>query len=496
MTISEKVYRDKIHGCWLGKSIGGTIGGPFEGETDFLDLPLAYPHKAIENDDLDLQLVWLNVLRESGLRITADDLAAAWLEHIIYPFDEYGVALANLKMGLTPPVTGYYNNWFKDSMGAPIRAELWGCLFPGKPATAAWYALQDAQVDHWGEGVYGEIFIAALESLAFVMTDLSDLMTQALSFIPEDCRVYQAVTMARRSFMDGESLLNSRNEILAGFRHDNFTDAPQNLAFTILGLLHGGGDVLKSVISAANCGYDVDCTAATAGAVAGILRGGKAVLATTDGEIDNRLVVGWGVQICDAPETLTELTDQTLALGLLAGQEVDLPEIDAPYTLTKLPAFEPPMRIPCHYDLVPDDIADTQPLLTESAQQVTFEGAFFNVEDLLTSDDDMLVIETCINLPAPRQLRFIPHCTGPVALWVDNWKVVEWTRSAPLVPAAHRGPKGYDRMNWDLLNLDAGIHELTLRIKHPSDNRGLEFAWLAVDADNHWITDLVYQLNA
>lgn len=494
MTISEEVYRDKIYGCWLGKSIGGTIGGPWEGNTEFLNLPFEYPREAIENDDLDLQLVWLKVLRESGLRITADDLAAAWLDHIIYPFDEYGVALANLKMGLKPPVTGYYNNWFKDSMGSPIRAELWGCLFPGKPATAAWYALQDAQVDHWGEGVYGEIFFAALESLAFENNDLNALINQALSFIPEDCRVYQAVSMAVRSFADGESLLNSRNEVLASFRNDNFTDAPQNLAFTILGLLHGEGDLLSSVIYASNCGYDVDCTAATAGAIVGILAGGKAVLTATDGEIDERVVVGWGIQNCEAPETLAELTDQTLALGLLGDQEADLPELDVPFTLTDIPPFETPMRIPCHYDLVPDDIGDSQPLLTESAQEVIFEGAFFDVEDLLTTDDDMLVLETCLNLPARRQLRLIPHCTGPVTLWVDNQKVVEWTSSAPFVPAAHRGPKGHNRMNGDIVDLDEGIHELTIRMKHPSGGRRLEFAWLAVDADNHWITDLVYEL--
>ncbi|MDT8391606.1 MAG: ADP-ribosylglycohydrolase family protein [Lentisphaeria bacterium] len=494
MTISEEIYRDKVHGCWLGKSIGGTIGGPLEGKTDFFDLPFTYPRETIANDDLDLQLVWLKVLRESGLRITADDLAAAWLDHIVYPFDEYGVALANLKMGLKPPVTGYYNNWFKDSMGSPIRSELWACLFPGRPATAAWYALQDAQVDHWGEGVYGEIFFAALESLAFDHEDVAALVSQALAFIPEDCRVYQAVSMVTRSFADGESLLNSRNEVLASFRNDNFTDAPQNMAFTILGLLHGGGDLLKSVIFAAKCGYDVDCTAATAGAVAGILAGGKAVLAAADADIDDRVVAGWGIQNCDVPETLSELTDQTVSLGSLADQEADLPELEAPFILPEIPPFEAPMRIPCHYDLVPDDIGDSQPLLTESAQEVTFEGAFFDVEDLLTSDDDMLVLETCLNLPFARTLRFIPHCTGPVALWVDNRKVVEWTTSAPFVPAAHRGPQGHDRMNWDMLNLDEGVHEVTIRVKHPSDGRRLELAWLAVDEDNHWIPDLVYEL--
>ena len=30
--------KDKIHACWIGKNIGGTIGGPYEGNREFLDV--------------------------------------------------------------------------------------------------------------------------------------------------------------------------------------------------------------------------------------------------------------------------------------------------------------------------------------------------------------------------------------------------------------------------------------------------------------------------
>ena len=36
LTISE--YLDKVHACWIGKNIGGTLGAPFEGCHDFLDV--------------------------------------------------------------------------------------------------------------------------------------------------------------------------------------------------------------------------------------------------------------------------------------------------------------------------------------------------------------------------------------------------------------------------------------------------------------------------
>ncbi len=30
--------RDKIYACWLGKNIGGTLGTPFEGKREVLDV--------------------------------------------------------------------------------------------------------------------------------------------------------------------------------------------------------------------------------------------------------------------------------------------------------------------------------------------------------------------------------------------------------------------------------------------------------------------------
>ena len=54
--INRKLYRDKVHACWIGKNIGGTMGGPFEGKPDLQDIhgyttPKGEP---LPNDDLDL----------------------------------------------------------------------------------------------------------------------------------------------------------------------------------------------------------------------------------------------------------------------------------------------------------------------------------------------------------------------------------------------------------------------------------------------------------
>ena len=64
MKLSFHEYLDKMRGCWNGKNIGGTLGTPFEGMRGLFDIqyysqPLDKP---LPNDDLDLQLVWLNAV--------------------------------------------------------------------------------------------------------------------------------------------------------------------------------------------------------------------------------------------------------------------------------------------------------------------------------------------------------------------------------------------------------------------------------------------------
>ena len=95
-----------------------------------------------------------------------------------------------------PPISGWYRNHNKDSCGCFIRSEIWACLAPGHPEIAVRYAYEDAICDHAGEGMYGEIFCAALQSAAFVEKDMHALIDAALSYVPKDCAVAGAVRAA------------------------------------------------------------------------------------------------------------------------------------------------------------------------------------------------------------------------------------------------------------------------------------------------------------
>ena len=123
-----------------------------------------------------------------------------------------------MRCGLQPPFSGTVNNPYKDSCGAYIRSEIWACLAPGCPEIAVKYAYEDALVDHGeGEGLYAEVFCAAMESAAFLEKDIRRLLQIGLSYIPDDCAVARAVRLAEKLYDDGTSWQEARDEILRNF---------------------------------------------------------------------------------------------------------------------------------------------------------------------------------------------------------------------------------------------------------------------------------------
>lgn len=326
--LNEQDYYRIVYGGWLGKNIGGTLGAPDEGKKELLELTYygRLPDGPLENDDLDLQLVWLHALEQYGPGLTAKELGQEWLEHVFFPYDEYGYALTNMRRGLLPPVAGWFNNPFNDCMGSPIRSEIWAMAAPGSPETAAYYAYQDAIVDHCGgEGVYGEIFFAALESAIFFEKDRDRLIDIGMSYIPEESRTAQALRDLLRWHRQGKNWIEARELILQDHGSDNFTDAPQNIAFTVLGWLYGQ-DFEDAILKAVNCGYDTDCTAATLGAILGMLLGPEGLPEKWVKPVGDKIVVSPPIKGFPAPTNLDELTRRTIRMGkqILAAWDTDI----------------------------------------------------------------------------------------------------------------------------------------------------------------------------
>lgn len=357
--LHEEEYYRKAYGAWLGKNIGGTLGEPVEGRKEQLDLKF-YPELPAEfdttdiayypdatdegeptplaNDDLDLQLIWLHALEQYGVELTATELGQEWVDHVFFPYNEYRYALANLRRSVDPPVSGKFNNeFYNDCMGAPIRSEIWALIAPGVPEVAAAYAYQDAIVDHaGGEGVYGEMFNAALESAAFVEDDPHRLIEIGLSYVPDDCTVASAVRDVVAWHREGRDWEATRGLILDEYGHPDMTNAPQNIAFVILGWLYGDG-FGDSLLKCVNCGYDTDSSGATIGSILGILYGKDAIPEEWVEPIGHTVVTRPQVKGFPAPDDLAELTDRTLSMARTVIAVRDLPIRIDPSEPTAIP---------------------------------------------------------------------------------------------------------------------------------------------------------------
>lgn len=248
--MSNEKFLDKIQGCWYGKCLGGAAGAPYEGIKALLAVE-DFTEKLnpdLPNDDLDLQLLWLDVLERKGPEITSVDLADAWIEKCWYPFSEYGYFMKNYMRGVEPPYSGILNNrFFKEGMGCPIRSEIWGIFCAGKPEMAVSYAYLDACLDHAENSIYAEQFLVAVEAMAFYEDDLEKLIVKGMEYIPKESRLSQAFVYVLDCFHKGKSWTEVRERILQRFGHPDFTNVIQNLAFIVIALLYGKGDMRETI---------------------------------------------------------------------------------------------------------------------------------------------------------------------------------------------------------------------------------------------------------
>jgi hypothetical protein len=160
------------------------------------------------------------------------------------------------------------------------------------------------------------MFTAALEAAAFVVNDLRQLITIGLSKIPADSRVARSVKLACELYDKETGFKDARNALVKDSKDLGWFQAPANLGFMVLGLLYGEGDFGRTVCCAVNCGDDTDCTAATAGAILGIMRGRNGIPEKWTKPIGNsiRTVAVDPVYARQLPKSLDELTERVVRL--------------------------------------------------------------------------------------------------------------------------------------------------------------------------------------
>lgn len=443
--MDKRTYKDKVAGCWIGKCLGGAIGMPFEGvpyQVDILEDNINI--KDVPNDDLELQLIWLMALKKHGAELNSRHLAEYWIEHIPHGCDEYSIALKNLHHGVMPPLSGWKDNMFADGMGAAIRSEIWAAVCPGRPDAAAYFAEQDASVDHWGDGVWAEIFMAAAESIAFVENDIPEILKTALKMIPENTRLFKTLDSVISLYEQNISEKEARSIVRERFYHHNFTDCVMNLSFIVFSLLWGEGDFIKTIISTVRFGRDTDCTAASCGAFLGICRG---VPEEWQSKVNEKLTLSHYVAIIPGtPKTLTSLINETLEL-----QKRLKPEASYPSYQPSMPQEFPSAAHWLILDEAKHDIpAIRKSLLSTGKCPEELKKFIIGTGDLqinlsdYAKDANILNLFSFLDVESPDAENTVISATADVGLtlWLDDKRVLNHHSRQLSIPSFHRAEGG------------------------------------------------------
>ena len=276
-------------GCLAGLAVGDALGQPTEGWTrqaivDKWGYLEGFVADLKVSDDTEYTLFSAQAFLRYGLHATSEDIAEAWLEHIVPqpgPFKGAGfsemAAIENLRRGLRPPFSGrHYHSW---SDGLAMRVAPCGILAAGNPNLAAHLAETDGSVSHDGEGVYAGQAVAAAQAVAMTSADLDRIIEAALSVLPEDSWTARNINLALE-LASGRGLgdvLEPLYDALA-VTYYPWSDLGPEAVGLAFGLLKAGrGDFHETVLAAVNLGRDTDTVAAIVGSILGAQQGMSAL---------------------------------------------------------------------------------------------------------------------------------------------------------------------------------------------------------------------------
>jgi len=310
---SRSVLAERIHGAWLGRVCGCFLGKVCEGwrrptMEGYLkgsgqwplsgyisnqappELLEAHGLKADqgcwielcdhmpEDDDLNYTVTGMEVIRQFGRSFTPTQVAQFWLQNIpiLRTFTAERVAYRNFVNAVFPPLSATWGNPYREWIGAQIRADFFGYANPGDPYTAAEYGWRDASISHIKNGIYGEMWSAAMNAAALTASSLDEVIESGFAVIPPKSRLALALRKvvawhaAGKTYEEAVELIHAEWDEKTGY---GWCHTISNAMVVLVALLWGGLDYGKTIGYAVQACFDTDCNGATAGSVLGGLLG-------------------------------------------------------------------------------------------------------------------------------------------------------------------------------------------------------------------------------
>jgi hypothetical protein len=228
------------------------------------------------DDDINYTAVFLGIVSKYGSHFTPMDVAQYWTAHL--PLSETcsaeRLAYRAFANCIMPPWSATWRNPYREWIGAQIRADAFGYLNPGDPQQAADFAWRDGCVSHVKNGIYGEMWVAAMLAACFVESDWQRIIAIGLSEIPECCRLRQGIERVLAAHARGDRFDGLMDQLLAQ------ADIPDlgihtisNAQVVAASLIYGEDDFTTTIGLSVMAGWDTDCNGATVGSLFGVKHG-------------------------------------------------------------------------------------------------------------------------------------------------------------------------------------------------------------------------------
>jgi ADP-ribosylglycohydrolase len=309
-----KDYAEKVYAGVLGKIIGVYLGRPFEGwtyERIFAKLgEITYfvndkigdfsedigghadqPPLVVTDDDITGTFTFLRALPDYGNArgLLPSQIGQTWLNYIIenrtilwwggFGNSTEHTAYLRLKRGVRAPESGSIDlngTIVAEQIGAQIFIDGWAMVAPGDPELAVDLARRAASVSHDGEAIYGAQVLAAMESQAFIESNMDVLLDTATALIPSHSIIYRMIADLRNWHAGEPDWHRTFARIRQNYGYDKYggnVHIVPNHALIILGLLYSNDDFQTAMRVVNTAGWDTDCNSGNLGCLMGIKNG-------------------------------------------------------------------------------------------------------------------------------------------------------------------------------------------------------------------------------
>ena len=273
------------------------------------------------DDDTNYTVLNMKVMEVFGYEFDPGDVLYAWLNWLPAGVccTAERVAYKNAVEGFSAPDTARLGNPYREWVGAQIRAEIFGWVNPGNPEAAAEAAFRDACISHTRNGIYGEMFTAAMVAAAMHTTDIKEVIQAGLREIPENSRIAEAVRSVIADYESGMPLKEAMDKIHLLHNEDNIFEwchIIPNEKIVVLSLLYSEGDFTRAIGNCVECAFDTDSNAAVVGAVMGTLYGVE--------KIESKWIAPLGGRLASTvlDESMNEIADLTERTFKIAKREI------------------------------------------------------------------------------------------------------------------------------------------------------------------------------